>query len=172
MPKLSLTAAGMRPGVFAELQRAIEAHTASGGDLVPLHIGDSYLEPPQAARFGSIIERHGADDELYRYGAVAGLEALRNAIADDVRGHGRAMPEIDGARNVLIGAGATHALSCAARVFLDAGDDVLLLAPYWPLAHGIIHATGARAVEVPLTTRLFKEPALSTAELLRQALTP
>jgi aspartate/methionine/tyrosine aminotransferase len=162
----------MRPGVFAELQRHIDLQAARGGDLIPLHIGDSYLEPPQAARFGSIIERHGADDELYRYGPIAGLDALRNAIADDVRGHSRAIPEIDGSRNILIGAGATHALACAARVVLEPGDEVLLLAPYWPLAHGIICSTGARPVEVPFTTRLFKDPTLATADILREALTP
>lgn len=172
MPSLSATAGAMRPGVFAELQRHIDLHAARGGDLIPLHIGDSYLEPPQAARFGSIIERHGADDELYRYGPVAGLDALRNAIADDLRGHGRAMPDLDAKRHILIAAGATHALSCAARVILEPGDDVLLLAPYWPLAHGIIHATGARAVEVPFTQRLFKDSTLSTADVLRAALTP
>jgi len=172
MPSLSATAGVMRPGVFAELQRHIDLHAARGGDLIPLHIGDSYLEPPQAARFGSIIERHGGDDELYRYGAVAGLDALRTAIAEDVRGHSRAMPEVDASRNVLISAGATHGLSCSARVVLEPGDDVLLLAPYWPLAHGIIHATGARAVEVPFTTRLYKDPSLGAAGILREALTP
>jgi aspartate/methionine/tyrosine aminotransferase len=172
MPSLSSTAGAMRPGVFADLQRHIELYAARGGDLISLHIGDSYLDPPQAARFGSIIERHGADDELYRYGAVTGLDALRDAIADELRGHARAMPDIEGRRHILIGAGATHALSCAARVILAPGDDVLLLAPYWPLAHGIIQATGARAVEVPFTNRLYKDPSLGTADILREALTP
>jgi aspartate/methionine/tyrosine aminotransferase len=172
MPSLSATVGAMRPGVFAELQRHIDLYAARGGDLIPLHIGDSYLDPPQAARFGSIIERHGADDGLYRYGAVSGLDALKNAIADELRGHARAMPDIEGKRNVLIGAGATHALSCVARVTLEPGDDVLLLAPYWPLAHGIIQATGARAVEVPFTNRLYADPAIGAGDIVREALTP
>ncbi len=172
MPRIADTAAAIRPGVFAELQRHIDKFTASGGDLIPLHIGDTYLDPPQAARFGSIIERHGADEGLYRYGAVAGLAALRDAIADELRGHSRAFASVDGKRHILLGAGATHALACAARVILEPGDEVLLLAPYWPLAHGIIQGTGARAVEVPFTTRLFKEPSLRAADLLAPAVTP
>ena len=172
MPSLSASGTAIRPGVFAELQFHIDAHAARGGDLVPLHLGDTYLEPPQVARFGSIIERHGADDTLYRYGPVSGVPALRTAIADELRGHGRAFPQVEGARHVLIGAGATHALSCAARVVLEPGDDVLLLAPYWPLAHGILRGAGARPVEVPFTLRLYADPTLQTADLLREAWTP
>jgi len=172
MPSLSASGTLIRPGVFAELQRHIDGHAARGGDLVPLHIGDTYLEPPQVARFGSIIERHGADDTLYRYGPVTGVPALRNAIADELRGHGRAFPGIEGVRHVLIGAGATHALSCAARVVLEPGDDVLLLAPYWPLAHGILRNAGARPIEVPFTSRLYADPSLHAADLLREAWTP
>jgi aspartate/methionine/tyrosine aminotransferase len=172
MPSLSASGTAIRPGVFAELQRHIDAHTARGGDLVPLHIGDTYLEPPQAARFGSIIERHGADDTLYRYGPIAGVPALRDAIADELRGHGRAFPEVEGSRHILVGVGATHALSCAARVVLEPGDEVLLLAPYWPLAHGILRGAGAVPVEVPFTTRLYADPSLKADELLRRAITP
>jgi aspartate/methionine/tyrosine aminotransferase len=171
MASLSASGNAIRPGVFAELQRHIDAHTAKGGDLIPLHIGDTYLEPPQVARFGSVIERHGGDDTLYRYGPVAGVAALRKAIADEVRGHARAYPGIE-AKNVLIGAGATHALSCAARVLLEPGDDVLLLAPYWPLAHGILRGAGAHPIEVPFTSRLYAEPSLVAGDLLRAAATP
>jgi aspartate/methionine/tyrosine aminotransferase len=172
MPSLSGSGTVIRPGVFAELQRHIDAHASAGGDLVPLHIGDTFLDPPEAARFGSILSRDGADAALHRYGPVAGLPALRDAIADELRGRGRAFASVEGCRHVLIGAGATHALSCAARVLLEPGDDVLLLAPYWPLAHGILQSTGARAVEVPFTSRLYADPSLCAADLLREALTP
>src|SRR5580692_7441529 len=172
MPSLSRLAAAIRPGVFAELQRDIDAHAAKGGDLVPLHIGDTYLDPPEAARFGAVLAKAGANEALYRYGPVAGLPALRDAIAGELRARGRALPAVEGARHVLVGVGATHALSCAARVVLQAGEDVLLMAPYWPLAHGIIQGTGARAVEVPFTSRLYREPGLRVADLLGEALTP
>ena len=170
-PPLSEAARGIRAGVFAELQTHIDAHRARGGDIVPLQIGDTYLDPPQGARYGAVIEMHGADDGLYRYGACAGLPELKLAIAEELRGQGRTFPEVTSA-NIHVGAGATHALFCAARAVLDAGDDVLLAAPYWPLAPGILRACGARVVEVPFTSRLFTDPALDAGELLRAALTP
>ena len=169
MPVLSETARGIRPGVFAELQAHIEAHRSP--DAVPLHIGDTYLEPPQAARYGAIIESSGAGDDQYRYGAVAGLAGLRAAIAEELCGQHRAFPNVD-AMNVLVGVGATHALFCGARAVLDPGDDVLLAAPYWPLAPGILRACGARVIEVPLTQRLYAEPTLDAGSVFASAATP
>jgi aspartate/methionine/tyrosine aminotransferase len=170
-PVLSESVRAIRPGVFADLQVHIDAHAARGGELIPLQIGDTYLDPPQSARFGSIIEMHGADDGLYRYGACAGMPELKKAIAEELRGQHRTFPEV-GAANVLIGAGATHALFCAARAILDAGDDVLMASPYWPLAPGIVRACGARVVEVPLSSRLYADPRLDAGGIFRAALTP
>jgi arginine:pyruvate transaminase len=171
MPSLSPLRAAIRPSVFADLQAHIDAHAARGGDLIGLHLGDTYLEPPQAARLRAVVEQHGDGPGLYRYGGVAGLSSFREAIADDLRRRGRAMPGARGDKNVLLGAGATHALFCAAEAILSPGDDVLLASPYWPLAHGILVAAGARVIEVPLTSRLYAEPELDAGDVLRAALT-
>jgi aspartate/methionine/tyrosine aminotransferase len=164
MPSLSSSAHAIRPGVFAELQRRIDAHTARGGDLVPLQIGDTAIDPPPEARFAG-----GDDPSLYRYGATAALASLREAIAlwlGEVRGIGG----VDAERDVLVGVGGTHAIFCAARTILDAGDEVLLAAPYWPLAPGILAACGARTIEVPLTDRLYRDPSLDAGALFAAAL--
>ena len=137
MPPLSRSLAALRPGVFAQLQQRIDAHARNGGDLVPLQIGDTHLSPP-AELVG------GSDPALYRYGPTAGLAALREALAAVLRRRGL---DFDPRDELLVGAGATHALACVARAILSEGDEVLLLSPYWPLAHGIISQTGARAVE-------------------------
>jgi aspartate/methionine/tyrosine aminotransferase len=171
MPTLSSAGVAIRPGIFAELQRQIDAQMAKGADLVPLHLGDTYLDPPEAARFESVLSGDEGNAP-YRYGPVAGISELREAIAEHLRAKGRAFASIEGLRDVLVGAGATHALSCAARVVLDPGDDVLLLAPYWPLAHGVIQGAGGRAIEVPFTSRLYEDPRLRPADLLGEALTP
>ena len=163
MTRHSRPSQAMRVGVFADLEAAIAARRATGGDIIPLHIGDTHRHPPATAHIERAIEG-AAPDALYAYGATAGLVELRDAIAAYVRHHGRGHPAATEA-NVLLGVGATHALSCVARVVLDEGDDVLLASPYWPLAHGIITQTGARAVEVPLARG--SEP----AELLAAAVT-
>ncbi len=160
----------MRPGVFAELEAAIAARASRGGDLIPLHIGDTHRLPPESAR----IERAIAStppELLYAYGATAGLPELRDALAAHARKHQRGHPEASEA-NVLVGVGATHALSCVARVVLDAGDEVLVASPYWPLTHGIITQTGASVVEVPLSQALYRDPHASASDILAAAATP
>jgi aspartate/methionine/tyrosine aminotransferase len=167
---LSRTALGVRASVFADLAPRIEAHARGGGDLVALHIGDTHLAPPAAARFGR-VEDVAADPELYRYGAITGLGALKEAFAASLRAAGRA-PAADPQRNVLVGAGATHAIFCGLRAVLDPGDEVVVAAPYWPLAVGIVRAAGGVPVEVPLTMRLYESPGASPAEILERAVTP
>ena len=154
MATLSESAQRIRPGVFAELQARIDAHSAKGGTLVPLQIGDTHLAPPADARFARAIG-DDAKDELYRYGATAGLAELRDAIATRAR-ELYGIPNASGAANVHVGAGGTHALFCAARAVLDAGDEVLVAAPYWPLSVGIFHGCSARPIEVPLTSAALR----------------
>jgi aspartate/methionine/tyrosine aminotransferase len=148
-PPLSTTAARIRPPVFSELQARIDK--LAGVELVPLQIGDTHLAPPEAARrvLGSI---DGNDASLYRYGATAGVAALREAFVRARR------LDVDATDEVLVGNGGTHALYCAARAVLDAGDEVLMASPYWPLAPGIFTATGAVPVEVPITQALYADP--------------
>ena len=169
-PGLSRSAESIRRGVFAELQARIERYTAGGGDLVPLQIGDTFLDPPESARFPAVIDASKIEPELYRYGATLGLARLRAAFAE--RLHARCGLSVDPDRELLLGCGATHALHCAARAILDPGDDVLLASPYWPLAHGILASCNARVLEVPFTSRLYDEPGLDAAEPFRRALTP
>jgi aspartate/methionine/tyrosine aminotransferase len=134
--------------VFAELEPRIAAHTARGGRLAPLHIGDTWLAPPDAARFDRHADAAAADLALYRYGPIGGLPALREAYAATLVGKGWARPTIDPQREVLITAGATHGLFCAARALFDDGDEVLLASPYWPLSPGVLRAAGATPVEM------------------------
>jgi arginine:pyruvate transaminase len=153
-PPLSTTATRIRPPVFAELQSRIDRLTAQGGDLVPLHIGDTHLTPPLGAR-RAIGALDPSDAALFRYGATAGLPELRAAMAASLAARGL---EVDPASEILVGNGGTHALFCAARAILDPGDEVLVASPYWPLGPGIFAACGAVPVEVPLTPRLYADP--------------
>lgn len=165
-PRLSDVAARIRPGVFAELQKHIDAYSARGGAITPFHIGDTILTPPPEARYEASID-DGA--ELYRYGGTAGLASLRDAIATRLASRG--WSDI-GEKHVLIGAGATHALFCAARTVLDPGDEVLVGAPYWPLSVGVFSGCSARPVEVPLTSLLYADPSIDAGACFADAITP
>jgi aspartate/methionine/tyrosine aminotransferase len=143
-PRLASHAARIRPGVFAALEDRIAKASREGRSLVPFHIGDTYLTPPEASR--AALLREGA--ELHRYGPTAGLPELRSALASYVHERGRAS-DVSPSR-VFVGAGGTHALHCLSKVLFDPGDEVVLLSPYWPLAPGIFEAQGASCIEVPM----------------------
>ncbi len=161
-PRTSRIAAAMRPGVFAELQRHVDAFAARGGDLVPLHIGDTYVAPPVAS------ERAVPAAEVASYGATPGLPELRASFAASLTARGLGPTHgIDPNAELVLGSGATHALSCVARAIFEPADEVLLLSPYWPLAHGILVGAGARVVEVPVP-----EEASELEARLRAAVTP
>jgi len=81
---------------------------------------------------------------LHRYPPPTGLAPLVKAISDrhDV-----------GSDRILPTAGATGALKCIANTLLASGDEVLILAPYWPLIAGIVATSGGVPIEVPFLDR-------------------
>ena len=171
MPDLSRSALAIRASVFADLAPRIEAHAKAGGDLVALHLGDTYLPPPPGARFAG-VEPGDTDPALYAYGAIPGVDALKRAFARVLAFAGRGPVDVDPGRQVLVGVGATHAIFSGLRAVLEPGDEVLVAAPYWPLSVGIVRSTGATPVEVPLTSRLYEDPRASAAAILERAVTP
>ncbi len=168
-PALSTTAARIRPPVFGQLQLRVKELLARGGDLVPLHIGDTYMSPPAAA-MDAMSALDGRNPELFRYGGTQGTDALRGALAEEILA--RRGLVVDAERELLVGAGGTHALACVARATLDPGDEVLMLSPYWPLAPGIVLSTGAVPVEVSASPALYRDASFDLAAALRARLTP
>lgn len=157
--------ANVRQSVFASLQTQIEAYTKKGGDLIPLHIGDTHLAPPAAA-----LAVAGDALDLGTYGRPAGLEELREALAGFRRQRGLATAA--SAANVHVGCGCTHALFCAVRAVLDPGDAALVVSPFWPLITGLMTTGGVEPIQVPLTTELAAGEVVDIEARLEAALTP
>ena len=166
--RLSTVAGNVRPGVFAELQKKVDERVRANEPLVGLHIGDTHLGPPAAARHASLAVDLDVD-HMYRYGATAGMLELRSELAAHL-GTARAVLGL-GPDNILLGAGGTHALFCVAKAVLDPGDEVIAFAPYWPLAHGIFTSVGASVVELAVSQRAYEEPALDLRTMLQSVLT-
>lgn len=121
-----------------------------GDPKYPLHIGDTYLEPTIGARMEDLnVQRYPG---MHRYTKTKGLPQLIRALSNEY-----AVEE----GRLVITPGATGGLFLVAKTFLEVGEEVLILAPYWPLAAGIVQNVGAVPVDVP-----FYDSTSSVEELL------
>lgn len=138
-PAVAPTVAAMRGGVFSTL-----AHRIAGlqGEIYPFHVGDTWMEPPPGTRMEDL--RVADHPGMHRYTQPQGYPPLVSAIA--------ARRDVSRDR-VLISAGATGGLGAVASAILAPGDEVLLLAPYWPLIRGVVQAARGVAVDVPFFDR-------------------
>lgn len=169
MIKLSTAAGRVRPGVFAELQKKVDERVLAHKPLVGLHIGDTHLAPPAAARHSSLAADLDVE-YMYRYGATAGMVELRTELAEHLLTD-RGVPGLTG-DNILVGVGGTHALFCVAKAVLDPGDDVIAFAPYWPLAHGIFTSVGANVVELSVSQLGYEDRLADLTAMLESVRTP
>jgi N-succinyldiaminopimelate aminotransferase len=160
-PTLSSTTAGLSADVYSALAERVRQR---GGKVHPLHVGDTYLEPPEGAR--AEAQRTADHPRLHNYAAVQGEPALLAAIHRRMARHGL---ELDAAC-VQVMPGATTGLGVVLSALLDPGDELILPSPFWPLIRGLAVTRGCAAVEVPFFTRL-DEPGFDPEAALEQAVT-
>ena len=141
-PHIAPTIAGMTGSVYSSL-----AHRLSrfDGETYPFHIGDTWMEPAVGTRMEDLtVADHPG---MHRYAPVQGRKDLLDAISRrTLERTGTAAEPSD----ILVTAGATGALGAILGAITEAGDEVLLLAPYWPLISGIVRSSRATPVDVPL----------------------
>lgn len=115
------------------------------GETYPFHIGDTWMEPAVGTRMEDLtVADHPG---MHRYAPVQGRKDLLDAISRrTLERTGTAAEPSD----ILVTAGATGALGAILGAITEAGDEVLLLAPYWPLISGIVRSSRATPVDVPL----------------------
>ena len=142
----SIEADKLQPAVFTRLLPLLRQLPEPP---LPLHIGDTYLAPPAASQLQTVCE--GVQPSWYRYSSPAGELPLREAFCARWTQLGFRGLSVD---HVHVTQGATGAVQAAMRVFCSPGDDVLILAPFWPLVRGIALSCGANPVEVSFYDRV------------------
>lgn len=140
-PQVSPSVSSMQGSVYSMLAHRLEQRT---GEVYPFHVGDTWMEPAEGCRMEDLtVAEHPG---LHRYAPVQGLPALVDAVVERQRQRtGLAVER----RDVLVAAGATGALGAVVGAIVAPGDEVLILAPYWPLIAGIVRSFHGAAVPVP-----------------------
>jgi len=118
-------------------------------NVCPLNVGDTWMEPFIGGRMEDI--RHADHPGMNRYTAPHGLPGLVDAVVEKVRSRNALPCERE---SVLVTAGATGGLCTAVGMLASPGEEVLILAPFWPLIRGIVQAFRATPVEVPFFDRV------------------
>lgn len=141
-PQVSHAASSITGAVYSGLAHKLAAYA---GETYPLHIGDTWLEPAEGCRMQdlSVQEYPG----MHRYAPPRGMSALLEAIT------ARCEERIGVATSVgdvLVTAGATGGLDAVVGAILEPGEEVMILAPFWPLIRGIVQCYGGVPVEVPI----------------------
>lgn len=134
--------------------------SARGIEVFNFGVGEPDFEPPP-----HVLEAaHRAIDRgCSKYTAVPGILPLREAIAE----HARA--RLYGPDEVCVSIGAKHALFNLALALFEAGDEIVIPAPYWVSYPEQVRIAGATPVVVDTTEESgFR----MSAEALEKALTP
>lgn len=144
MPRFAETEssiAAMQGSVYSALAHRLRTHD---GEVYPFHIGDTWMAPADGCRMEDLTETEHPG--LHRYSSVHGHPALLDACVDHLRARTGVAEE---RANVLVCAGATAGLQGVVRAIVAPGDEVLILAPFWPLIGGHVRIAHGTPVAVP-----------------------
>jgi len=132
----------MKGSVYSSFLHKLATHR---GEVYPFHVGDTWKAPPEGCSLEEVL---AADHPgLNQYTPPQGLPRLLDLVVDRVRRRTGVPAERE---NVLISGGATAGLMAVIGAVAAPGDEVLLLAPHWPLIAGHVRMFGATPVPVPL----------------------
>ena len=115
---------------------------SEGKDVYHFEVGQPDFPTPKNITNAAI---DALNKGMTRYTPSRGIPTLLDAIEASYRRRGI---EIDGRKNVIVTPGAKMALFKSFLSTIDAGDDVLMLAPSWPTYKVMLRILGAKPVDV------------------------
>lgn len=141
-PRIARSVASVPSSPYSALAHRLAGHR---GEVYPLHVGDTWMEPPEGCRMEDLTV--AAHPGMHRYAQPHGMAELLDVLVARVLEHTGVPTARD---ELLITGGATGGLGAVVGALVDPGDEVLLTAPYWPLISGIVRSFHGRPVPVPL----------------------
>lgn len=155
MPNEKMRALGAEPSAIRELFAYGLARKAQiGADKVfDFSLGNPSVPAPKHVKdtIASLLDEPAA--ALHGYSPAQGIPSVRAAIAESLN---RRFGTQYCAENLYMTCGAAASIDITLNAILDPGDEVIVIAPYFPEYRVWIESAGARCVEVPAASSDFQ----------------
>ena len=135
---------------------------AAGRDIISLSLGEPDFDTPEPVKAAGI---QAIEDNFTHYPPVPGYPEVRQAICDKLKRDNGLDYTTD---QIVISTGAKHSLMNVVLSLVDAGDEVILPAPYWVSYADMTNLAGGKVVTVQTG---IEQDFKMTADQLRDALT-
>ncbi|TMI61660.1 MAG: pyridoxal phosphate-dependent aminotransferase [Bacteroidetes bacterium] len=139
---------------MAKLGRELRAQ---GIDIIDLSLGEPDFDTPQHIKDAA---KKAIDDNWSHYPPVAGYPELRQAVCDKFKRDNNLdyKPE-----NIVVSTGAKQSLANAILATVDAGDEVIIPAPFWVTYSELVKIAGG--IPVILPSKLENDYKVTAAEV-------
>ncbi|WP_069790622.1 pyridoxal phosphate-dependent aminotransferase [Cyanobacterium sp. IPPAS B-1200] len=163
MIKLAQRIAQVNPSITLTITAEAKAMKAQGLDVCSFSAGEPDFDTPAHIKEAA---KKALDEGKTKYGAAVGELALREAIAHKLQKDNNLnyQPE-----NIIVTNGGKHSLYNLMMVLIEAGDEVIIPAPYWLSYPEMVTLAGGKPVIVPTTAENNYK---ITPDQLKQAITP
>ena len=161
--KLAARVQRVTPSMTLAISAKAKAMKAEGLDVCSFSAGEPDFDTPNHIREAA---KQALDTGKTRYGPAAGEPRLRSAIATKLRNENKLAYN---AENIIVTNGGKHSLYALMMITIEAGDEVLIPAPYWVSYPEIVKLAGGTPVIMPTTAESGYK---ITPKQLQQAITP
>ncbi|MGY6530934.1 MAG: pyridoxal phosphate-dependent aminotransferase [Cyanobacterium sp.] len=163
MIKLANRIAQVNASITLTITAEAKAMKAQGLDVCSFSAGEPDFDTPAHIKEAA---KKALDEGKTKYGAAIGELGLREAIAHKLQTNNNLnyQPE-----NIIVTNGGKHSLYNLMMVLIEAGDEVIIPAPYWLSYPEMVTLAGGKPVIVPTTAENNYK---ITPDQLKQAITP
>src|ERR1039457_4386673 len=161
--KISQRAASLTPSLTLAIDAKAKAMKAAGEDVVGFGAGEPDFDTPQFIKNAAAKALAAG---FTKYTPSSGIPELRQAIADKFKNENGLTYKPS---QIIVSCGGKHSCYNVILATCEAGDEVIIPAPYWLSYPEMVKLAGAKPVILETTDKTeFK----LTPEQLRKAITP
>jgi aspartate aminotransferase len=142
---LSLRIINMQESATLKMAKISRELRAQGHDVIDLSIGEPDFDTPQHIKDAA---KKAIDEGYTHYTPVPGYPELRKAIAAKLKRDNGLDYNFE---QIVVSTGAKQSIANVVLSMINAGDEVLLPAPYWVSYSAIADLAEGKSVEIPTT---------------------